>query len=42
MMNVDPKRLEIQAKEIKPKINVTLTNALNGEGVNELIKMLDL
>ncbi|MBT8171961.1 hydrogenase nickel incorporation protein HypB [Candidatus Bathyarchaeota archaeon] len=41
-MKIDTKQLETQVKEINPDIKVTITNALNGEGVEELIKVLKL
>jgi len=41
-MKIGPKQLERQVKEIKPDIKVSFTNALNGEGVEELIKALEL
>ena len=41
-MKISPKQLERQVKEIKPDIKVSFTNALNGEGVEELIKALEL
>jgi len=41
-MKISPKQLETQVKAIKPDIKVTFTNALNGEGVEELIKALEL
>jgi hydrogenase nickel incorporation protein HypB len=42
IMKNDPKQLAKQAKEIKPDLNVAVTNALTGEGVEELIKALEL
>jgi hydrogenase nickel incorporation protein HypB len=42
IMQIDIKQLEKQVKEIKPDIAVTKTNALTGEGVEELIKALEL
>jgi hydrogenase nickel incorporation protein HypB len=42
IMKINPKQLEIQVRKIKPDIKVTLTNALKGEGVRELIKALEL
>ncbi len=41
-MKIDTKQLEKQVKEIKPDVKVTITNALSGEGVEELIKALEL
>lgn len=41
-MKIDPNQLEKQVKEIKPDVKVAITNALSGEGVKELIKMLEL
>ena len=41
-MRIDPNQLEKQVKEIKPDVRVAVTNALSGEGVKELIKMLEL
>jgi hydrogenase nickel incorporation protein HypB len=42
VMKVDTKQLEKQAKEVKPNLKVAVTNALTGEGVEELIKALEL
>ena len=42
IMKIDTKQLEKQAKEIKPNMKVAVTNALTGEGVEELIKALEL
>jgi len=42
IMKVDTERLEKQAKDIKPNMKVAVTNALTGEGVEELIKALEL
>jgi hydrogenase nickel incorporation protein HypB len=42
IMKIDTKQLERQAKEIKPDLKVTVTNALSGDGVEELIKALEL
>jgi hydrogenase nickel incorporation protein HypB len=42
IMKVDSKQLEEQVKKIKPNIKVTITNALTGEGVDELIRVLEL
>ena len=41
-MKIDTDLLEKQAKEVKPNLKVTVTNALTGEGVEELIKALEL
>ena len=41
-MKIDIKQLQNQAKEVKPTIKVAVTNALTGEGVEELIKALEL
>ena len=41
-MKIDTSVLEKQAKEIKPNVKVAVTNALTGEGVEELIKALEL
>lgn len=41
-MKIDTTLLEKQAKEIKPDVKVSVTNALTGEGVEELIKALNL
>ena len=41
-MKIDTKQLENQAKEVKPTVKVAVTNALTGEGVDELIKALEL
>ena len=42
IMKIDTKQLEKQVKEIKPDVKVAVTNALTGEGVEELIKALEL
>ena len=42
IMKIDTKQLETQAKDVKPDLKVAVTNALNGEGVEELIKALEL
>jgi len=42
IMKVDTEQLEKQVKEIKPDMKVAVTNALTGEGVEELIKALEL
>jgi len=41
-MKIDTKQLEKQVKEINPDVKVAVTNALSGEGVEELIKALEL
>ena len=41
-MKINPKQLEKQVKEIKPDVQVAVTNALTGEGVEELIKAMEL
>jgi hydrogenase nickel incorporation protein HypB len=42
IMKIDTEQLKKQAKEIKPDLKVAFTNALTGEGVEELIKALEL
>ena len=42
VMKVDTKKLEMEVKEIKPDVKVVVTNALNGEGVKELVDALEL
>jgi hydrogenase nickel incorporation protein HypB len=42
IMKVDTEQLEKQAKDIKPNMKVAVTNALTGEGVEELIEALEL
>lgn len=42
IMKVDTEQLKKQAKDIKPNMKVAVTNALSGEGVEELIKALEL
>jgi hydrogenase nickel incorporation protein HypB len=42
IMKIDTDQLEKQAKEIKPDLEVAVTNALTGDGVEELIKALEL
>jgi hydrogenase nickel incorporation protein HypB len=42
VMKVDTKKLGIDVKEIKPDVKIVVTNALNGEGVEELIDALEL
>ena len=41
-MKVDTEQLKKQAKNIKPNMKVAVTNALTGEGIEELIKALEL
>ena len=41
-MKIDINQLENQAKEVKPTVKVAVTNALTGEGVEELINALEL
>jgi len=41
-MKIDTKQLEKQVKAIKPDVKVAVTNAISGEGVEELIKALEL
>ncbi|UCC59175.1 MAG: hydrogenase nickel incorporation protein HypB [Candidatus Bathyarchaeum sp.] len=42
VMKVDTKKLEMEVKEIKPDVKVVVTNALKGEGVEELVDALGL
>lgn len=42
VMKVDTKKLEMEVKEIKPDVKVVVTNALSGEGVEELVDALEL
>ncbi len=42
IMKVDSEKLGEEVKEIKPNIKVVVTNALNGEGVEELVTALEL
>ena len=42
IMKVDTEQLKKQAKDIKPNMKVAVTNALTGEGIEELIKALEL
>ena len=42
IMKIDTRQLEKQAKQIKPDLKVAVTNALSGEGVEELIKAMEL
>jgi len=41
-MKIDPQKLEKQAIQIKPDLKVAITNALTGEGVEELIIAIEL
>jgi hydrogenase nickel incorporation protein HypB len=41
-MKIDTNQLKKQAKEIKPDMKVAVTNALTGEGIEELIAALEL
>jgi hydrogenase nickel incorporation protein HypB len=41
-MKIDIGQLKKQAKQIKPDIKVAITNALSGEGVDELIRAIEL
>lgn len=41
-MKIDTRKLEKQAIQIKPNLKVAITNALTGEGVEELIKAMEL
>jgi hydrogenase nickel incorporation protein HypB len=41
-MKIDPQKLEKQAIQIKPDLKVAITNALTGEGVEELIIAMEL
>ena len=41
-MKINTQKLKKQAKQIKPNLEVVTTNALSGEGIEELIKILDL
>lgn len=41
-MKIDTNQLERQAKDVKPDVEVAITNALTGEGVDELIRKLEL
>lgn len=42
VMKVDTKKLEMEVKEIKPDVKVVVTNALSGEGIEELVDALEL
>jgi hydrogenase nickel incorporation protein HypB len=41
-MKIDTQKLEKQAIQIKPDLKVAITNALTGDGVEELIKAMEL
>ena len=41
-MKIDTRKLEKQAIQIKPDLKVAITNALTGDGVEELIKAMEL
>ena len=41
-MKINTEQLEKQAKQIKPNLEVVVTNALSGEGIKELIKIMGL
>ena len=41
-MKIDTSQLAKQAKDIKPDMKVAITNALTGEGIEDLIKALEL
>ncbi len=42
VMKVDTEKLGIDVKQIKPDVKIVVTNALNGEGIEELVKALEL
>jgi len=42
IMKINTEQLKKQVKEIKPDVKVAVTNALSGEGIEELIKALEL
>lgn len=42
IMKIDTSQLAKQAKDIKPDMKVAITNALTGEGIEDLIKELEL
>jgi hydrogenase nickel incorporation protein HypB len=42
IMKIDTDQLQNQAKEVKPDIKVAVTNALTGEGIEDLIKAIEL
>jgi len=41
-MKIDTSQLAKQAKDVKPDLKVAITNALTGEGIEDLIKALEL
>ena len=41
-MKIDTNQLAKQAKDVKPDVKVAVTNALTGEGVDQMIKSLEL
>jgi len=41
-MKIDTRKLEKQAIQIKPDLKVAITNALTGEGVEKLIKAMEM
>lgn len=42
LMKVDTEKLGMDVMEIKPEVKIVVTNALNGEGIEELIDALEL
>jgi hydrogenase nickel incorporation protein HypB len=42
VMKIDIRKLERDVKEIKPDVKVVVTNALSGEGIQELVDALEL
>jgi hydrogenase nickel incorporation protein HypB len=42
LMKVDTKKLEMDVKGIKPDVKIVVTNALTGEGIEELVDALEL
>jgi hydrogenase nickel incorporation protein HypB len=42
VMEVNTKKLEAEVKEIKPNVKVVVTNAISGEGIEELVDALGL
>jgi hydrogenase nickel incorporation protein HypB len=42
VMNVDTKKLGMDVEEIKPDLKIVVTNALNGDGIEELVDALEL
>ena len=42
IMKINTDQLEKQAKDVKPDLKVAVTNALTGDGIEELIKALEL